>query len=186
MTLNRKKKPAKQTRGTSLFGPPPTWRKKAKGIIIKHGYCIDGTKRKSIPVFELLLLADASGFEFLSRYFQERARAAKNEARFLGSAQGPDPDDHDHLVIWQRAGDFNTRLSDSMEIRIGTLTKSNRSAVLKKYAISAASRRHGSMAPQLRALAKEAERQVKKEETSRRKHSTVHRRRKETESPGRK
>lgn len=162
---NRKSKTAKKVRKLADFGPIPSWRKKSKEIVVKLGYCIDGTKRKSVPVLELLLLADASGFEFLSKYFSERARKAKDQSRFRRLSQGPDPDDHDHLDSWGKYGDFNLRVSDSVAIRIGTLTNSNRRFVLKKYAISTASRRGGSMAPHLRALANEAERQIRIEET---------------------
>ena len=137
-----------------------------KGIIVKHGFCIDGTKHKSIPIFELLLLADASGFEFLARYFAERAKTAKKLSRFRMLEHGSDPDDHAHLQTWSRWGDFNTQLSDSMEIRVGTITKGNRREVLKKYGISAKNRRSGSMTPNLIALATEAERYVKREDAS--------------------
>lgn len=121
-------------------------------IIVKFSYFIDGTAQKYFPVFELLMLADEQGYKSLSRYFARRARRAREWTRKKYTH-----DDHDHLS-------WSSQLSDRMEIRTDCLTKFNRKELLKRYGISASSRRIGSMAGHLRALASEAEKQAANEQ----------------------
>jgi hypothetical protein len=78
---------------------------------------------------ELLLLGNREGFEWLSRYFANRAASLPTEYQ----VERGDPDDH-----WHLGGDCMPRsapLSDEIEIRVGVYTEASRGRALAKYAI---------------------------------------------------
>ncbi len=99
-------------------------------VIIRKTCTFYEKQGKSYPIPELLLLANRTGFLWLSKVF---ARCARKTGEAM-PAFARDPDDHEHLD--QGDPQINPIHSDEFDFRLGILTRKNRRAVFKKYGIA--------------------------------------------------
>jgi hypothetical protein len=126
------------------FDPMKTNRKPF--IILRKNCVFHGVGDRTYPVLSLVLLANRSGFLWLSKFFAMCAR--KNPDRNLWK-NDPDPDDHEHLDAW--CSPLDEILSDEMEIRVGNLTRKNRKQVYTKYGIKSSKPYKGDLKSQYEA-----------------------------------
>ena len=121
-------------------------------IILKEWFAVNAEGTKEYPYPVIVILANKAGWQYL-------AQRCRWMATRRGIPRDPhNPDDHSHLS--SRDCDANSRLTDEIEFRLGIITTSNRKAVMKRYGITARSRRRGSLIPRferLIRLAKEEE-----------------------------
>ena len=120
-------------------------------IILKLQFEVDATTDMSVAVPEVLLLANRAGFKRLAKYFNNLAK------RLRPSADGGDPDDHQHLPdIWEHAEEINHELSDRIAFRLGILSVENREHALGKYGISKDAAAQGCLTERFPILIEEA------------------------------
>lgn len=107
-------------------------------LIFKRGYRINHTGELPYPVPELLIVGNKAGLLWLAKQLQQQA-----ESTNTSDDPRSDPDDHRHISTMMPQ--VNRELSDEMELRIGLIDTSSRSAVLQKYDIAPATKRTGSL-----------------------------------------
>ena len=107
-------------------------------IILKEFMHSRGNTENDDLLHELgvMILANKAGYQWLSEFFGKLA-----DKNWSTSDQPMDPDDHDHLDLW--GSPINSQLSDSYEVRIGSLDNINRAAVFEKYDINPESAKIG-------------------------------------------
>ena len=93
-----------------------TRRREKSEIVAKLGYTLRGNRDglfTSLPL--LTLLCNREGYMALSRIFARRARDYDRSVRRTTQ------DDHDHEHLFTEADDFNGKLSDLLELRLGSV-----------------------------------------------------------------
>lgn len=119
-------------------------------IIMKMLLSVDATGPQPIAYPDVFLLADEAGWRKLATMCLKRANKAR---RAPPGARTIDPEDHAHFA-WEMGVD--ERLSDRIEIRLGTIRDEDWAAIKRNYWISARTARRGSGAKWLAELASRA------------------------------
>jgi len=124
-----------RVRGVKQFKSRRRWpvAKAEAEVIARYQFMIDMTGETAVAKPVLLLLGNRDGLEYLSKLLWCLADRMRS-----GPKYSDDPDDHQHILFEDPP--FNQILGSSGEIRVGILTKDNRSRVLKKYGIAKATR----------------------------------------------
>ena len=107
-------------------------------IIVKESFALAGPSTRLYAYPVVVILANPEGWKRLATECRRMATRQVHEST-------PDPDDHSHFGPFWFSSAMNERLSDEIEFRVGSITPTNRRAVLKHYGITRASRNRGSL-----------------------------------------
>lgn len=99
-------------------------------IVVKLTVSVDATGSVPIAYPDLVILADANGWRYLAACCRKRAERARKLPAHVGD-EHPDPEDHEHLGMC-----INSKLSDKIDVRLGSLTPYNRAVVFRRFGIA--------------------------------------------------
>jgi hypothetical protein len=117
---------------------PPRAPKPGKNaeLIVRQGFLIDASKNGLHAVPEVVILANADGFQYLADIFSQLAEAARSRKKAAGD---------ESIKMPRLEHPINARFSDDLDFRFAPLTAINRRAVLKQFGIDTKSKQTGSL-----------------------------------------
>ena len=105
-------------------------------LIVRQGFLIDASKHGLHAVPEVVILANADGFQYMSEVFAELAQAARSRKK---------PSGDESVKLPRLEHPINARLSDDLDFRFAPLTALNRKVVCKQFGIDMKSKQSGSL-----------------------------------------
>lgn len=105
-------------------------------LVVRQGFLIDASGKGLHAVPEVVLLANADGFEFLASLFSRLAEAARARRKSAGD---------ESIKLPRLEHPINARLSDDLDFRFAPLTAANRKTVLRQFGIDTKSKQSGSL-----------------------------------------
>jgi len=105
-------------------------------LIVRQGFLIDASGKGLHAVPEVVILANADGFQYLADVFGQLAEAAQSRKKAAGD---------ESVKLPRMEHPINARLSDDLEFRFAPLTAMNRKAMFKQFGIDTKSKQTGSL-----------------------------------------